>query len=991
MSYEKCIMLIFNREEVENSYKEQDNEILQIESCLSLREFTQKLQNMLYGREDGLRPDDYEMHLFRSGVHRQATWQHTIEDASDDTLYHHTFDPESESGLDEVAVRRNQLYEEFERFTFGQNHDFAEVPTEHIFEHPEHECSLESIYRDCLDACGVMPTLHEADLPIKQMQDMSYMGRSLYFPWEDLTSSNRLPTREDLELFYGLNPYECAVITDSLHNPTRLLDIIKAVRALHGYQNFVITEEFIAMAAKEHSNCSAAEFTQLVETGDDLLYTELVNNPDYQALNDAFVARWRRAPRILPEIYYAYHCRYGAEAPLSAEQIQQIVSDFKLSNIQKVASMHNPTLLLLSGDLNFDEIKKEHLQIFATYLSVDDYRYAKENGFFAWYDRYKREIKTSDLCNIVRGMKKLHFDLELNPKELLRLDSQVRGWCNAACVYQQYGIDFRNAVVAIPGRGLVVEDKVQKLRMYILDRDDARIFTVGQDCHCCQNLAVRGDQTYGNYYSGEIMNDLLAQHFTNINDAYDYVAAHYSDGRQLITPGAGGSCVANELTHPLAWVTIWEDTVTGNTVAQADTHYVADTNTLVYDNIEFVNDGNVKKLYDIIAVYAEQSQYDSIHIGTGYNQGMLSFGKRIATKEMQKYREDTTEEFKEKFRGGLYSDYSSSAVKVKQDGEMLIFPKKGPNAFHIEHRPEDNEQYRYLTHPISLIFSGYTIQQKQNLIERFEAQNLTEEEMLTVARKKPELLAEFETLSLPVQQQILFPAGTGNAVDMSAFKYVRHPDSLLLQRVLDERPDAIRFFDEEYLSRENWLSVLTRDGSLAEYCPTRYLDEEVVSAAIRSNPFSIKYVADRLEEPLRSRMIIMSVYKKPILAAHFPHLPEYVWVHICENKGQFGRYCPNQTYRVQQAMISSSVYNIDYIRNPDPRILQTVEQTIPSLRSNPRYASFFGNQREVQNTNRSNRVEQTPAHARREAFQYMMQVSPDFPEQAENFDMDEVS
>ena len=88
-------------------------------------------------------------------------------------------------------------------------------------------------------------------------------------------------------------------------------------------------------------------------------------------------------------------------------------------------------------------------------------------------------------------------------------------------------------------------------------------------------------------------------------------------------------------------------------------------------------------------------------------------------------------------------------------------------------------------------------------------------------------------------------------------------------------------------------------------------------------------------------------------------------------------------------MISSCVYNIDYIRNPDPRILHAVEQTIPSLRSNPRYASFFGSQREAQAVNRSNRVEQAPAHARRALFQQASTM--EFPEQAEDFGMDEVS
>jgi hypothetical protein len=948
-------MLIFNQEEVENSFKDKDNEIIKIESRLSLKEFVQKLQNGLTGKDDQLSPDDYELHIFRSGTGREVAYVKT-EDTFDEYQYTYTRDGEDERGLDEIAHERAYLYTEFEKFTYGQSHDFSEIPfdKENL---DGNEYSMSELYKDCLDACGVMPTLHDAlDIPIKQLQDMSYMGQNLYFSWETIQKSNRIPTREDLELFYSLSPYERAVIVDSRHNPVHLLDTIEALRRTQGYNKAFISKDFVSTlvnANRDRQIYTAEQFISAYTNHD-------TSDASYTALDDAFKAKFRRSPRVLPEIYDAFRDYFGVSS-LSAEQIAKIVDNFNLASMSKIAPLHSPALLLLSNKMNLNTVKDEHLQIFATYTTPNDIRNMENAGFFEWYDKYKSVIKTSELCNIVRGYEALHFDINLPPKELLRLDSQIRGWCNAACVYEQYGIDFRNAVVAIPGRGLVVEDKVQKVRMYILDRDDARVFTVGQDCHCCQNLAIAGDQTYGEYYSGAITKDLLGKHFTNINDIYDYVHENYSDNHYLITPGAGGSCVANELTNPFVWVTVWEDTATGKTVAQADTHYIPDSNSLVYDNIEFVNDGNVKKLYDIIATYAEASSFDSIHVGTGYNQGMKSFGKRISTREMIKYTDDITPEYKEKFSNSLYSDYHSDAVKIKQNKELLIFSKKPMSSFKIEHRPEDNEQFRALLHPLSRIFPAYTVAQKNDLIARYDAQNITEEEMQTIAKANPELLKDFEVLSLPAQRIILFPTSE-DKINYDNFKYIKNPDSLLITRCIEEKPSNIMYFDMANVSRENWENVLEKDGSLIEWCPKEYLTEEIVLKAIKNNPFSIKYVADKLDEPLRSKMIRMAVFKKPILSAHFPDIPEYVWVSICESKGQFGKYCPNQTYRVQEAMIKSSVYNIDNIRNPDKRILDMVAEKIPGIKYNPRYAAYFnGNYAQG---HRSNRVERSEAPQR---------------------------
>ena len=948
-------MLIYNREEVENSFKTKDNEILQIESIFPLREFTQKL------KDGSLQPEEFEAHLFRAGVERQIAYQETSTQARDDTLYTHIFDPESEDGMDNQVQKRHPLFEEFERFTYGQNHDFIEVPIRLSEEQDEQELqgNREFVLHSCYDALGIMPTLYEEevsrDLSVKEMRDMSYEGMNLYFPWEDLTLSNRLPQAEDLKMFHSLTPYEKAVLLDTNYNPTRILDLLHGLKSIKGQEQTIITST-MANQLVNHGNMNNELFLDAFWAGQGV-YRALQDNPpaDYKALEEAFKKAYNRPPRVLPEIYDAYKKamqKTGLADAFTEEEISRIVKEFSLNNVKKVAAMHNEALLLLSGKYNFDTMKKEHLQIFATYITPQTFPILETNGFFEWYEKYKGQIKTSDLHTLMRrDPSTIRFHLNLTPAELLSLDSQIRGWCNAACVYQQYGIDFRQAVVAIPNRGLVVEDKSQHIRMHILDSKDARVFTVGQDCRCCQNLAIYGDPTYGlSYRAGEITQELLEQHFTSIDEAYAYVAEHFADNHHLISPGVGGSCVANELTNPLCWVTIWEDSITGDTIAQADTHYIPATNTLVFDNIEHVNDGNVAKIYDVTAKFAEESTFDAIHVGVGCNGQMKNFGHRISTTQMQHYTTDVTPQYQEHFGSSVYSDYHSDAMKIKQNGKMEIFPKKADSCFKVERHPEDNEQFKYLLHPLASLFYQYSPEQKQDLITRYDQQNLTADEMLTVAKKAPELLKDIETLPLAVQRAILYPEQANrsrsrtqaqNGMEMSNFKYIRHPDSLLLDEALHQSPSSILYFDSNIVTKAHWMYVLEKDGSLIEYCPLAMRDEELLTVAIKNNPYSIKYIAQDLTGDLRDKMIRLAVFKKPILTAHFPDLPEYVWVKICENKGQFGKFCTNQTYRVQKAMITSSPYNIDYIKNPDRRIVMEVAEKIRSLRWNPRYKDYF--------------------------------------------------
>lgn len=953
-------MILFNLEEVENSFLEYDNEILQINSRLpSLKVLAEKLQEKLKGKEDALSEEDYEITRYLAGTRRMIRPVATNEEFFDHDAYTHIFDPESEEGLDTISKERPRLFADFEKFQYGQNHDF--IKTEEVLSDKE-------LYESVLDALGVMPALYdEMDLSVKELISLSYMGRNCYRPWNDLTKSNRFPTKKDILTFAELNDYEREAFTASMLNPTFILDVIEAVKAKPGFESFTISKSVINDIIRYcYSGIDSIEelVNRLTVTPFEVTSEEGRENLD--ALKTAFEAKFRRAPRILNEIYTAFLSYYNVET-LSQEQITEIVDTFKLSNVQTIAKMHNPSLLILSKCLNFSEIRKEHLEIFSVYFTPGLIREAEEKGFVEWYQKYKGEIKVSELAGIVKNSKEIgSFDLEISPRDLFIINKQRKGWINAACAYEDFGehYDFRKMENVIPNRTLVVEDKSAGIRMHMLENDDARIFTAPLDCHCCQNVQT----------NRSVERMLLAKNFRTIEETYAYVREHLDELRRedyssnLTGVGAGGGCVLNEIADPFACVTIWEDSKTGETIAQADTHYDAESNTLIYDNIEFANDRDVGKIYDVLAAYAENSTFSNIHIGTGYNQHMTSVGRPIGTKAYVHYEEMCKRNLSHQSRAHFYSDYhasgASGARAIKKDGQLLMDSKKFASAFRVEKQEE--ETFPYLTHPLSLLFSDYTVAERKDLMERYEtqdAQNLTENELIKIAGYKPNLLAEFEELPLKIQYAIV----TDEVVKhWENLKYIKNPDMALFEAAMDEKLANVRKFPAEKITKEAWQKILEKDGTFVEFLPRKYYSKEMFLTAIKENPFSVKYIEKVCPESDRNEYLAQAILRKPILISHYPDVPINLRLKVIEKNGSFGRYHPTQPTQIQQAMIDNSPYWIEGIRNPDIGILKQVAEKIPAIKTDIRYARYFTNEGAARSRNsrsrRNNTQTVTPAY-----------------------------
>lgn len=111
-------------------------------------------------------------------------------------------------------------------------------------------------------------------------------------------------------------------------------------------------------------------------------------------------------------------------------------------------------------------------------------------------------------------------------------------------------------------------------RMEILRPGDTRMVYLGDYTNCCQRL-------------------------------YDVGESAMMHG--LLNPKAGFWCMTDERS--------------GKVVAQAEIwEKEGDSDTLVFDNIEFANDADIALYKDAIAAWLTESPYVNIYMGTGYNQ-----------------------------------------------------------------------------------------------------------------------------------------------------------------------------------------------------------------------------------------------------------------------------------------------------------------------------------------------------------------------------------
>lgn len=537
--------------------------------------------------------------------------------------------------LDDIQTARDVsknirgAFDKFSRRYLGHENTFTEIDT----------LSNEDIMYCIQDALGILPTLMNEDIPCEEKRRLSKIGADLMWAdfMEDETTKehNPYPTREEIETYEKMNPYEKRLIRDPNMHPLYLLHAYMTLQEQQ--RGALFTEEI-----RDQLHHGKVSEISIVNT----------HFPEYQDalsyMDEQFKQKMHRSPRVLNEIVAAILERQ--KGIFSKNVIDHYVDKFSVPAIQKIAKYHNKTLFAIADKLNFAEVKDEHILLFASYLHISKVSLLEERGFFKWYEKNKN-INTNDLLSVIEHAGDIkEFTPDMTAKELIFEIGQQRGKSDAKKMEERYHYQFGRNVVGIKGRNIVVND--DKYTILMLPADDFRNFTVGIDTNCCQ--------VYGN--AGE------SCVYKATSDPYAGIVAIVKNSQIKDNKWVEGPCIGQAFT--------WTDEI---------------NDTIVFDNMEFRRTGaenfdkKISEFNDIIAMWAEAMPYKNVHIGVGYNMGMNGWGQKIS-KMVQMPNTLNGNSY-------TYSDYHDNARTIKKDGHVLLSPKKDPALLKVTHTPLEENKF----------------------------------------------------------------------------------------------------------------------------------------------------------------------------------------------------------------------------------------------------------------------------------------------------------
>lgn len=352
------------------------------------------------------------------------------------------------------------------------------------------------------------------------------------------------------------------------------------------------------------------------------------------------------SPRVLSEYMYGQFLAKGIE-PYNAteEQIRNIAEHFDQKNVSKVAKYKNLVLFALADKMNFNEVKIEHLQAIAIFVKPIDIKKLIDKGFVEWYLAHKDMSLSSFVEALTVHNQIERFDINKSAKDLVEDIYFKKGKADCTQMERKYGYRFADNELAIRGRHVVAQEG--KTKMYMLQKNDYRNFTVGYDTHCCQHL---GD--------------------------------------------AGESCVYKLTSDPFAGCVVIERD--GNILAQGFIWTDEAQDTLVFDNVEFADDRKIEQFSSLFAAWSRAMPYKNIHVGVGYNQGMHAWGKKITYQAILPTTLDGNTNLTGWGNGNCYSDYHNDARSLKMNGNMQISEK---NAVKVTTKPDEPTRWDVLARP----------------------------------------------------------------------------------------------------------------------------------------------------------------------------------------------------------------------------------------------------------------------------------------------------
>lgn len=778
------------------------------------------------------------------------------------------------------------------------------------------------------DALGILPTVMDIDEPVKERIRLSSVGNDLFWHFNDeegeISEVNNYPDLETIRYYDKFTPYEKRIVTEGHIHPRKFVELKKQIEeTVPGY---LLTRKAFDVMKDEESDYYIEGSTPIYQRGstltlaqvkDQLLHPSMAKQrPDELARcieksKEVFRQEIGRFPRVIDE-YVLAHCLLKGHI-LTNDEIRDMVKDFSLPSLSKVARFHNFALYALADKIRFQETPKEHIEAFASFLDPDQILNIESRGFFDWYNTHK-DIKTADLMTVMESVNEIgSFDVTKSVEELIYDIRQNRGKKDAEKFLYE-GADFRNTDLSIRGRNIEVTDG--KYTILMLDANDYRNLLVGYDTHCCQRYGEAGESC---------VRDIIESPTSGIT-----------------------AIVRNRDMKDGKWIS-------GKCLAQAYTWVNEENSTIVFDNMEFADDRKVSEFSDLIAGWAASMPYQNVHVGSGYNQGMNGWGVRVPHTVDHPGASSY-----------VYSDYHEDARALKKDGEMML-SISNPDRLTISERTLVPSRYDILTDPrVAWVahVENLSMPMRMRLAEDFIAHPDDPTVQMNAVREYPGAIRYIEHPDLSVQQRIV----ERNPAYVS---YIRHPDPSVYLLILRQEPRAILHMDHP--SKEAWTYALEKDGLLLQNCPE--MDRDLVLTAVKQNGIAIRFAGNLqndpeiqkeavLQNPLALKHITNPTQDVTTLAARRDmdsiskniDLPVETQMElVCENpvhilnfkdsadpavirkalelNGLLLRNFRNADHDLQLTAVQSNGLAIRYIREPDEELLRAAyEQNPRSLR-----------------------------------------------------------
>lgn len=537
-------------------------------------------------------------------------------------------------------------------------------------------------------------------------------------------------------------------------------------------------------------------------------------NPNVTRLKELFIPVHRRAPGIVNEYFYAqcYKLGLNPESHISDENLQKMVDAWKLSNAQvqtdfkdingkngTIATSRNLTLLAFLNDFNYQELKKDLINVIASNVASDEIKILYKKGFVEWINTNKN-INPAELAEVLKLSKQIDkFNKTDEPKDIIYRIKNLRGYEDCKKYENDYHYKFADNDIAIKGRHLVVE--MDKMKMYMLSADDLRNFTTGIDTNCCQR--------YG---------------------------------------GAGGSCVWKLTSDPFAANVIVEKN--GKIMAQSFVWVDVAKDCLVYDNIEFANNDKYNTaILPLIGAYTKALPYSNVQLGMGYTclNGAAGFGKAGLKPDLHCTMPTTTDASNKH----VYSDYhpggtgGSSARTLKTNGIMEIPANYIASNVKITTAPDEPTKWDILTNPAVAFLlndASLSIDERIDYAQRF-LNNPDETLQLQVVTKN---LDAIKGIQHPCKEVQLYVVNHNKEYA----KYIQEPCEEVSLLLIRDNPQYIKNITNP--TDEMCLECLKKDGLLLKDIPQNRWTNEMVWTALEQNGRIIEYIPNPSDELIKA-------------------------------------------------------------------------------------------------------------------------------------------